>query len=596
MQKIVIVDFGGQYTHLIARRIRNLGVFSEISNPEDLKIDSDIIGLIFSGGPKSVVSSDAFRLDVDLNSINIPILGICYGHQLLNLMLGGKVESGLSKEYGFTHITCQKESILFKGITGQQQVWMSHGDHVKILPANCRVTAASTNIRIAAFESLDGMFFGVQFHPEVTHTLMGMKMLDNFVSQCTDTRDWKAENYVGYLISKVQRLSENKNLILLLSGGVDSLVTLELCARALDSSRVFSIHVDTGLMRKNESSEIMNHFRNLGYTNLKIIEAEEVFLSQLSGIIDPEKKRAIIGKLFVDLVHKELNEKIDRENNWMLVQGTIYPDTIESGDTDKSAKIKTHHNRVKEIEQLIEQGRVIEPISELYKDEVRSLGLQLNLPEDLVQRQPFPGPGLAIRLLASDGIHKDTKYDLEEEKLKDILIDYELKGFILPVKSVGVQGDFRTYNHPAVIWNNGHKIISWRLLRKVSSELVNNLRTVNRVCFSSLPLKEKPTLTKNLITKENLNELRDIDAFFRFETGHLTEIWQMPVISLPLTDEFGKVFVIRPVSSQDAMTADFYEMDFNLLKNLTSIARVRFRSGRVYYDITSKPPGTIEWE
>lgn len=593
MKKIAIIDFGGQYTHLIARRIRNLGVYSEIYQPEEFTVNKDIIGMIFSGGPQSVNAEDAYRINIDIRKINIPILGICYGHQILASILGGSIESGENKEYGFTNIFCEKDSLLFAGLESNQSVWMSHGDHVSELPESCRITASSDSIKIASYESLDQKFFGVQFHPEVTHTTNGLKMLDKFISVCTQDRNWNPQNFKESLIQQIKDEAKGRKLVLLLSGGVDSLVALELCIQALGNENVYSIHVDTGFMRKNESTEIMEYFDKLGFKNIKIIDVEAQFLRELEGVIEPEAKRLIIGKLFVDIANKELAE-LEEQEELMLVQGTIYPDTIESGSTDKAAKIKTHHNRVSEIEKLIEEGRIIEPIKELYKDEVRKLGDELGLPHKLVYRHPFPGPGLAIRVICSDTDKPSNDYLNDNAKLNEILSEFGLAGNILPIKSVGVQGDFRTYHHPAVVWFKNQNKIDWKILKTAASKAINKLKSVNRIVFSNQPVELK--LNKLFLQKDVLDKLREVDAILREETDHIPEIWQMPVVSLPLFNITGQAFVMRPVCSADAMTASVYEMDFKEFERLSDLISKVDGVGNLLYDITTKPPGTIEWE
>ena len=559
MKKIAIIDFGGQYTHLIARRIRNLGVYSEIYQPEEFAINEDIIGIIFSGGPQSVNADDAYRINIDIENVEIPILGICYGHQILASMLGGTIGSGENKEYGFTNILCENDSLLFAGLGTNQSVWMSHGDHVSVLPESCRITASSDSIRIASYESLNGKFFGVQFHPEVTHTTNGLKMLDRFISICTQHRNWNPHNFKESLIQHIKDEAKGRKLVLLLSGGVDSLVALELCIQALGNENIYSIHVDTGFMRKNESKEIMEHFNKLGFKNIKIIDAEAQYLQELEGVVEPEAKRLIIGKLFVDIANKELFE-LEEQEELMLVQGTIYPDTIESGSTDKAAKIKTHHNRVSEIEKLIEEGRLIEPIKELYKDEVRKLGDELRLPPKLVYRHPFPGPGLAIRVICSDTDKPFNDYLNDNENLNEILSKFGLAGNILPIKSVGVQGDFRTYHHPAVIWFQNKNKFDWEILKTAASKAINKLKSINRIVFSNQSVEFK--LDKLYLQKDVLDKLREVDAILREETDHIPEIWQMPVVALPLFNKVGQAFVMRPVCSTDAMTASVYKMDF----------------------------------
>ncbi len=595
MKKVAIIDFGGQYTHLIARRIRDLGVFSEIYHPESFEINKDIVGIIFSGGPQSVNAEDAFRINIEFNKNEIPILGICYGHQLLAKMIGGEIESGENKEYGFMNMICQKDSILFDGLEKEQKVWMSHGDHVSKLPENFRIIASSTIVKITAFESSDKKIFGTQFHPEVTHTKNGMKMLDNFLSICISKRLWNPHNFKETLIQNIRNKAKDKTLVLLLSGGVDSLVALELCIQAVGNENVYSIHVDTGFMRFNESSEIMEHFDKLGFKNIKIVNAEEKYLKKLKGVVDPEQKRLIIGKLFVDIANDELS-KLKQNIDWILVQGTIYPDTIESGATDKSAKIKTHHNRVEEIEKLISEGKIIEPIKELYKDEVRKLGKELGLPHKLVHRHPFPGPGLAIRVICSDRTELQIDYTKEEKFMNNILSEFNMEGKILPIKSVGVQGDFRTYHHPAVVWFKEEVSKSWDIINECSSKVINKLKTVNRLVFSIKPV-ENLQLSKLFLEKQNLDELRKVDAFLRTRTDDIKDIWQMPVVQLPLRNTDNRLcYVMRPVCSMDAMSASVYEIDFDYLKDIVSEVLEIENVGDIFYDITTKPPGTIEWE
>ncbi len=594
MEKIIIIDFGGQYTHLIARRIRDLGVYSEIINPENFGKDNDVVGIIFSGGPQSVNADDAYRIKFDIATNEIPILGICYGHQLLAKMVGGKIESGENKEYGFTSITCDnKNSVLFRKLNTEQKVWMSHGDHVCSLPQSFRITASTNSVKIVAYES--DKYFGFQFHPEVTHTENGMKMLDNFVELCTQERNWKVKNFKQQLTDEIRNEVKGRKLVLLLSGGVDSLVALELCIQAVGNENVYSIHIDTGFMRKDESKEIMEHFRELNFKNIKIIEAEDLYLKELEGIVEPEEKRKIIGKLFVDIANEEL-EKLSKEEEFILVQGTIYPDTIESGSTDKAALIKTHHNRVDEIEKLISEGKIIEPIKELYKDEVRKLGEELGLPHKLVHRHPFPGPGLAIRVICSDKTKSQIDYTKEEKFMNKILSEFKMEGKILPIKSVGVQGDFRTYHHPAIIWFKKDIEADWKVINECSSKVINKLKTVNRLIFSLNPVDDLH-LEKLFLEKHNLDELRNVDAVLRKRTDDIKEIWQMPVVQLPLRNTDNKLcYVMRPVCSFDAMSASVYEMDFTEFLRLSNLIRNIDDAGNLLYDITTKPPGTIEWE
>ena len=356
---------------------------------------------------------------------------------------------------------------------------------------------------------------------------------------------------------------------------------------------MISLHVDNGLMRLGESAQIMDYLTNLGFRNLHIANAEDAFLDQLAGVAEPEAKRKIIGRLFVEVLNSRLAD-LELGEDWKLVQGTIYPDTIESGGTDKAAVIKTHHNRVAEIEKMIEEGRVIEPLKDLYKDEVRILGEHLGLSEHLLNRHPFPGPGLGIRVLCSDGFGDEP----HEEALSSLLAEYGLEGRTLPVRSVGVQGDARTYHHPAAVWFAPGVTPDWNTLNMCSARVINRLQTVNRAVYCRHPVGPGDlTLGRQYATRETLDLLRQVDAVVRRHTDTIPAIWQAPVVILPLYDQAGnRAFVIRPICSRDAMTADVYNMDFPSLDTLIAELQQIPGTGPIFYDLTTKPPGTIEWE
>jgi len=598
VKTMAVLDFGGQYAHLIATRVRELGVRADIFNPEafDPARILDLVGIIFSGGPHSVSEKDFPTVNFDVRNCPVPILGLCYGHQLLASLWGGEVTRGHRREYGATRIDIRSGASLFAGLPQQQRVWMSHGDHVSVLPEGLQATAASEDLPVAAFESIDGRSFGLQFHPEVMHTEHGQKILDNFISICTSERPWQPEAYHRQIIEQIKAAAQNRKLLLLLSGGVDSLVALKLCLEAVGPQRVFSLHVDTGMMRAGESEEIIRHLADEGFTGIRLINAETSFLSELIGVEDPEAKRRIIGRLFVKVVEDEL-ESLQLDENWSLVQGTIYPDHIESGGSDKAQTIKTHHNRVAEIESLIAAGRVIEPLRDLYKDEVRRLGLCIGLPPALINRHPFPGPGLGIRILCSNAAPLPQGWDSEQARLFELIEPYGLEGIILPLRSVGVQGDSRSYLHPAAIWPKSGRSVSWEQMTAAARLVVNTLHTVNRVVWSSRPLPEGLQLEAEFVSRSRLDRLREVDAAVREKTAHLSEIWQMPVVSLPArTRQGGDVFVIRPITSRDAMTADAYKLEPDSHKALYDDLLDRLKVGAVLYDLTSKPPGTIEWE
>lgn len=594
MKRIVIVDFGGQYAHLIARRIRECGVYSEIHQPNAIPHDDDVVGIIFSGGPRSVTEEDLLSVKLDITSSKVPLLGICYGHQLIAKLMGGTVVSHEQKEYGREFAECNTSSPLFSGTAASQQVWMSHGDSVAVLPPGFTITASTPSTPVAGYQHADRSIFGVQFHPEVTHSEEGMRILQNFVSLCSSEKNWNSSRLSNAIINSIRNEAGNKKLLLLISGGVDSLVALALCIKAVGSEQVFAVHVDTGFMRYRESEEVMEFLQTLGFTNLKLVDAGELFFAKLAGITAPEEKRKIIGGLFVQVMHKALSELNLPPEDWMLVQGTIYPDTIESGGTTNASAIKTHHNRVKEIDDLIAGGKVIEPLKELYKDEVRAVGNELGLPPALVQRRPFPGPGLAIRILTGEG--NDSADVSEEQTIIQFANTYGYTARLLPVRSVGVQGDFRTYRHPVLIYPTDGTTFNWDTLLECARLMVNKFKTINRVvyCAATPPDLHSAPVT---LQKDRVTLLQQVDNIVQTETRDIAEIWQLPVVSLPLfTSEGKQVFVLRPICSQDAMTADVYQMQPALLGKITDEIVKITGAGLVFYDVTTKPPATIEWE
>ncbi|MBI2416821.1 MAG: glutamine-hydrolyzing GMP synthase [Ignavibacteriales bacterium] len=595
MKKIIVADFGGQYAHLIARRVRECGVYSEIHSPHDIPHDDDVAGIIFSGGPRSVTEDDLLTAKLDILKQQVPVLGICYGHQLIAKVLGGEVVSHNEKEYGRETAQCVTTTPLFTSTSTEQQVWMSHGDRVEKLPENFIVTASTPTTPIAAYMAVDKPIFGVQFHPEVTHTQYGMLILQNFVNLCAVGHNWDMHAFSEKILDEIKQQAGNKKLLLLISGGVDSLVALALCIKALGNEQVFALHVDTGFMRYKESEAVMEFLDTLGFKNLKLVEAGKLFFERLQGVTNPEVKRKIIGGLFVEVMHTALSEYQFPPDEWILVQGTIYPDTIESGGTANASAIKTHHNRVKEIDELIARGLVIEPLKELYKDEVRALGRELNLPGHLVERRPFPGPGLAIRILANV-----APPDVDESELmaiEQLAGQYNCTAKILPVKSVGVQGDFRTYRHPVLLSPDNSLSFRWEAVIECAKLIVNKHHTVNRVVLNVS--NENPLLAMQevYLTEERVTLLQLVDDIVQNATHDLHEIWQLPVVSLPLfTANNRQAFVLRPICSQDAMTADVYQMDKQLLQQIVSAIQAVPGAGPVFYDITTKPPATIEWE
>ncbi|RKY67335.1 MAG: glutamine-hydrolyzing GMP synthase, partial [Candidatus Latescibacterota bacterium] len=400
---IGVLDFGGQYTHLIANRIRRLRVYSEIVSPDS---DSDRLrnfkGLILSGGPSSVYDADQPSFNPNLFDLSMPVLGLCYGHHLMAQRLGGEVRPGRTKEYGTAQLEIREKTGILEGLEDSETVWMSHGDYVAQAPPGFRVTGSTVSCPIAAMGDPERNLYGLQFHPEVTHTPKGMRMLENFVTLCGCERNWTMGNYIESSLQAIRDRMGDRNVFLFVSGGVDSTVAFVLLEKALGAKRVYGLHIDNGLMRKNESAFVRDSLLEHGFTNFRVVDAGPDFLSALRGVVHPEEKRRIIGTQFIEVRDRAMEQLGLDPEQWILGQGTIYPDTIESGGTKNAAVIKTHHNRVALVEELIAQGKVIEPLSQLYKDEVREVGERLGIPKSLVWRHPFPGPGLGVRALCSD--------------------------------------------------------------------------------------------------------------------------------------------------------------------------------------------------
>ena len=593
MKKLVVLDFGGQYAHLIATRIRHLGVYSEIrfpgAEPADLR---DVGGVILSGGPSSVYDSDRPDFDARWLAVPVPVLGLCYGHHTINQELGGHVQQGKVHEFGPADLEHDGLSPLFSGIPSPTRVWMSHGDEVDILPSGFRVSGTTSNCRHAAVENVPSRRFGLQFHPEVVHTVHGERILSNFLDVCGFRRDWNIGDYAAALSDKIRLQAHGRKVFLLVSGGVDSTVAFALLNKTLGPDRVLGLHIDNGLMRESESAGVMEFMKREGFDNLRISDASELFLSRLSGIWEPERKRKIIGDTFLDVQAEETAKLGLDPEEWLLAQGTIYPDTIESGGTTNAATIKTHHNRVPAILRLIEAGRILEPLAELYKDEVRELGEKLGIPHDLVWRHPFPGPGLGVRLLCQgpDAPRAST------ESIQAASAVAAAHGFgfaALPVRSVGVQGDGRTYAQPAVLSGP----CEWKKLETAAVELTNKVRAFNRVVWHVAG-------AKNFSAHEAYSEwgrlslLRALDAestAWLQRIGAYETIWQMPVVLLPVRAGGKEVVVLRPVISREAMTASFWEAPEAELRDLAG-KLLELGAGAVLYDCTHKPPGTIEWE
>ena len=504
---ILVLDFGSQYTQLIARRVRESNVYSEIL-PWD--IDEEKIklinpkGIILSGGPDSVTNSYTPRVPQIVFDLNIPILGICYGMQTLAEQLGGQVISSDQKEFGYSELQVTADCVLFSNLGKTLNVWMSHGDQVQDLPDNFELVAATATAPIAAMQHTSKLIYALQFHPEVTHTEDGKTVLDNFIFKvCNASKDWKIDDLIGQRIKEIKEQVQNNKVLLGLSGGVDSSVTAALLNKAI-GNKLVCVFVDNGLLRKGEAEEVMNTFKENMNLNVIKSDSEEVFLRHLKGVEDPEQKRKIIGRTFIDVFDAEATKLKDIH---FLAQGTIYPDVIESsGSESKEARvIKSHHN----VGGLPEEMKMdlVEPLRDLFKDEVRKMGVELGLAPEMLNRHPFPGPGLGVRILGDitkekTTVLKEADHIFIEELIKADLYRTVSQAFAvyLPIKSVGVVGDERRYaeviglravetvDFMTARWAH----LPYEFLEHVSNRIVNEIEEVSRVVYD---ISSKPQAT-----------------------------------------------------------------------------------------------------
>ncbi len=622
--KIVVLDFGSQYAHLIAKRFRAMGYYSEIALPSaELSVFKDAKGIILSGGPSSVYEENVPDFNKEILNLDLPVLGLCYGHQLMTQSYGGKVGKAQTGEFGHSVLIqtqAGKTSPLFKNITPQTQVWMSHQDEV-LEPGEGFETIASTkDCQFAALQNLSKKRFSLQCHCEVKDTPEGNQIFKNFADICGMEVNWDEDTVLSHITDTIKKDAGDKNVLLFLSGGVDSTVAFALLNKALGQKRVLGLHIDNGFMRKDESKNVEKAYREHGFENFVVKDASESFLNAIKGLTDPQKKRMAVGENFITVRDSFVKEQNLEEDKWMLAQGTLYPDIIESGGTKNSHTIKTHHNRVEGIQKLIEQGLIIEPLKDLYKDEVRSIGKKLGLADPLVMRHPFPGPGLSINVLCSDGSF--TQKDREElqkaeEELQAVTIDQfcpnctaQLKRSVLPVRSVGVQGDFRTYRFPACLTfkstGNGFYHIPEKRekIESCSSKITNSAQFLNRTLIklyqNPLIKDEDLTIQEGYCTKERLDQLREVDNIVLTElhkNGLYNSIFQHLTIHLPYASKKERAsFVLRPVCSEDVMTARFAWLPMEVLKEIVrQIAALPFVDA-LYFDATNKPPATFGWE
>ena len=505
---ILVLDFGGQYCHLIGRRIRENDVYSEIVphdiSPEEVSALSqkfNVKGLIFSGGPSSVYESDAPKLHPRILEVNLPILGLCYGHQLLAQITGSKVEPATCKEYGIAQVTIDKPVGILEGLSNSEQVWMSHGDTVFAPPPEIESLAHTENCPVAAFRHKTKPIYGLQWHPEVIHTEKGMRMLQNFIFQvCKCEANWQMEDLIGKMVKELQTETEGGKAIIGLSGGIDSSVATAIAAKAL-GEKLTAVYVDHGFMREGETEQIREAFQKFNIC-LIIANAQERFMTKLRGVTEPETKRKIMGEEFIRVFEEIANES----GAQYLIQGTIYPDRIESGFRKNSDKIKSHHN-VAGLPEKMQFKKILEPLRDLYKDEVRKVARMVDLPKEIVNRQPFPGPGLAVRII---GPLTDEKVEIAKKADKIVREEIERNGLaenlwqyfavVTDTKATGVKGDARAYGHVVAVramesreaMTASFAKIPYPTLEKISTRITNEIPQVTRVVYD---ITHKPPAT-----------------------------------------------------------------------------------------------------
>lgn len=608
--RLVVLDFGSQYAHLIAKRFRLMGYYTEIALPSvDLEEISDAKGIILSGGPASIYDDKVPEFNSSILSLDVPILGLCYGHYVVCTNYGGKVGKAKTGEFGLAQVQKKMgaKSPLFDNINLPQQVWMSHQDGILEMAPGFEVIGYTKDCPFAAVQNLKLKRFGLQFHVEVKDTLCGDQIFENFAKICQMEKNWNQDLVLQHIMSQIIEKAQNKKVLLFLSGGVDSTVAFALLNKALGQDRVLGLHIDNGFMRKNESKIISERYKSFGFTNFIVEDASESFLEAIKNLMDPQEKRKAVGENFITVRNEVVKRLNLNDTEWLLAQGTLYPDIIESGGTKNSRTIKTHHNRVEGIQNLIAKGLVIEPLKDLYKDEVRLIGKKIGLSNDLVMRHPFPGPGLSINVLCSRDV-LSSEEDRELNKAQKNLSQLNMTDFwgntsyklnVLPVKSVGVQGDFRTYKYPAVLNFSASQIPSWDILEKASSFITNSVSDVNRTVLA-LFTTENCNLQQKYCDKSRLDQTREVDAIVLDElkkSNWYSKIFQHLTINLAYSTTSDKCsIVLRPVVSEDVMTARFAHLDLAVLNNIVERIKQLGFVDCLYYDITNKPPATFGWE
>ncbi len=603
---LAVIDFGGQYAHLIATKFRNRGYHAEIRNPEDpVERFAGYAGVVISGSPNlSAFDEESGTLGAVLD-LPIPVLGFCYGHQEIAKHYGGSVMRG-RQEFGPAILEIVSESPIFKGIPKESTVFMSHGDTVCSVGEGFREIGVSSSAgsgrhTFAAIADDTRRRYGFQYHPEVDDSQFGEEMLMNFARICGLAPTWDVSTSLEERKAAIRERVGDRTVFLLVSGGVDSTVLGELLIEALGPEAVHLLHVDTGFMRQGESAAVTEIFHERCGDRYHVVDASDLFIEALEGVTEPEHKRNIIGEAFVTVCEREMST-LDLSHA-LLAQGTIYPDTVESGGEKRAKVIKTHHNRVKLMEEMIARGQVIEPLADLYKKEVRDLGASLGIPAPLLERHPFPGPGLAVRLLASRGETPEA-FDPALGARATPYLPAGVEGAILPIPSVGVKADLRSYELPLILHQNGgdalDEVFHARIFSCVPS-LVKEIPGINRVLISLTGPLPSATPRPAFMTRQRIELLRRADHLVNTaltELGLMEAVWQFPVVLVPLNigEKGQELVVLRPVSTVRAMTCTvpilpraFYE---GCVAGLSALPGV----GAVALDATTKPPGTIEWE
>jgi GMP synthase (glutamine-hydrolysing) len=601
---IAVVDFGGQYAHLIATKVRRLHVLAEIRQPEDpIETFRDYRGIILSGSPALSSFGEDSEYTKAIYDLDVPIVGFCFGHQEIAKHYGGTVVHG-GREWGPASLHLLRDHPLFAGLGEVERVWMSHFDSVVSVGPGFEelgytaLGEGGEGHRFAAIGSDAHRRYGVQFHPEVDDTEHGDEMIANFVLRICGCRpSWTMERYLEEQVERVRRQVGDRSVFLLASGGVDSTVAARLFALAIGADRLHLLHVDNGLMRKDESRKVVEMLRAQGLgRHVHFVDASDDFLRALAGVVAPERKRAIIGDTFIEVFEREARRLGISDH--LLGQGTIYPDTIETGGTKRADTIKTHHNRVPIVEEMIAAGKVVEPLAELYKVEVRELGGQLGLPRELLWRHPFPGPGLGVRLLCSEGLADREGFAEIEPAASRVAGGYGLGALVLPIRSVGVKADLRSYEHPVLL----HGDVGWDRVLEAAGMIFRHVPGINRCVWNmgpALPRDLQPVAAT--VTRERLDLLREADAIVMdgLRRSRLyDDIWQCPTVLVPLAlDGRGRELVIvRPIHSERAMTATPARLPEALLDEWRRTILALPGVGGLAIDVSTKPPGTIEWE